>query len=43
VIAKNMQDEAGNKIDSAPHPQQMIKIEMNEEVEPYFILRKKVD
>ncbi len=43
LTAVNMQDEAGNKIDSAPHPQQMIKIQMNEEVEPYFILRKKVD
>jgi len=43
LTAVNMQDEAGNKIDSAPHPQQMIKIQMNEEVEPYFILRKKTD
>ncbi len=43
VVAKNMHDEKGNKIDSAPHPQQMIKLEIDEEVEPYFILRKKVD
>lgn len=43
LTAKNMQDEAGSKIDSAPHPQQMIKIQIDEEVEPYFILRKKVD
>lgn len=43
LTAVNMQDEAGNKIECAPHPQQMIKIQMNEEVEPYFILRKKVD
>ena len=43
LTAVNMQDEAGNKIECAPHPQQMIKIQMNEEVEPYFILRKKTD
>ena len=43
LTAVNMQDEAGNKIECAPHPQQMIKIQMNEEVEPNFILRKKTD
>ncbi len=43
VTAKNMQDEDGNKIDSAPHAQQIVKMEINENVEPYFILRKKTE
>lgn len=43
VTAKNMQDEDGNKIDSAPHAQQIVKMEINENVEPYFILRKKAE
>lgn len=43
VVARNMQDENGNSIDSAPHPQQMIKMAIDKEVEPYYILRKHVD
>ena len=43
VIAKNMQDEKGNKIESAPHAQMVIKMEIDQDVEPYFILRKKVE
>lgn len=43
VIAKNLCDEKGNKIDSAPHAQQIVKIDISQEVEPYFILRKKIE
>lgn len=43
VVAKNMQDELGNKIDSAPHAQMIVKMEIPENVEPYYILRKKVE
>lgn len=43
VVARNVQDEKGNKIDSAPHAQMIVKMEINEDVEPYYILRKKVE
>ncbi len=43
VVAKNMHDEKGNKIDSAPHAQMIVKMEISENVEPYYILRKKVE
>ena len=36
-----MYDEEGNPIDSAPHPQQILKIKIDKPVEKYFILRKK--
>jgi len=42
VTAKNMHDEQGNKIISAPHAQMIVKIEIDHDVEPYYILRKKV-
>jgi len=43
LIAKDLRDEENNKIDSAPHPQQIVKLHMTEYAEPYFILRKKVE
>jgi putative protease len=43
LIAKDLRDEENNKIDSAPHPQQIVKLHMTEYSEPYFILRKKVE
>lgn len=43
VVAKNMQDKDGNKIESAPHAQMTVKMDMDHEVQPYFILRKKVE
>lgn len=43
VIAKNMRDEDGNKIDSAPHAQQIVKMEIPGNVKPYYILRKKTE
>jgi putative protease len=35
-----MQDEDGNSIQSAPHPQQLIKMPVGQPVKPYDILRK---
>ncbi|MCQ2548133.1 MAG: U32 family peptidase [Clostridia bacterium] len=37
---EEMYDEEGNPIDSAPHPQQIIKMKMDREVAPNFMLRK---
>lgn len=42
LTAKNLRDEKNKKIDSAPHAQQIVKMEIKREVEPYYILRKKV-
>lgn len=36
-----MLDEEGNEIDTAPHPQQILKMKMKEAVEPWYIIRKK--
>ncbi|MDD6881864.1 MAG: U32 family peptidase [Firmicutes bacterium] len=35
-----MYDEEGKPIDSAPHPQQIIKIKMNKPVKPFYMIRK---
>lgn len=43
IVAKNMQDEDGNKIESAPHAQMIVKMEIDQNVEPYYILRKRVE
>jgi putative protease len=43
LTVKDLRDEDNNKIDSAPHPQQTVKLHMEENAEPYFILRKKVE
>lgn len=43
LIATNLTDEDNNKIDSAPHAQQIVKLRIEENVEPYYILRKKVE
>ena len=37
-----MYDEAGNPVDAAPHPQQILKIKMDKPVEKNFMLRKKI-
>ena len=37
---KEMYDEEGNAVDSAPHPQQILKIKMDKPVKPFFMLRK---
>ncbi|MEL7647087.1 MAG: U32 family peptidase [Sedimentibacter sp.] len=43
VVARDLRDAQGNKIDSAPHAQMTVKIYMDHEVEPNYILRKKVE
>lgn len=40
---KAMTDEEGTEIDVAPHPQMIVKMAMDREVEPYTILRKKAE
>lgn len=37
---KEMYDEEGNAVDSAPHPQQILKIKMDKPVGPSFMIRK---
>lgn len=43
VKALNLRDEKGNKIETAPHAQQIVQMNISSEVEPYYILRKKVE
>jgi putative protease len=43
LTAGNMRDENGDKIDSVPHAQQVFTMEIPQVVEPYYIIRKKVD
>lgn len=40
---QSMKDSEGNEIDVAPHPQMILKINMDRPVEPYTMLRKKVE
>jgi len=35
-----MRDEEGNNIETAPHPQQIVKIPVRQKVYPYDLLRK---
>ncbi len=42
-VIEYMQDDRGRDIESAPHAQQVIKMRMNQPVEPYYILRKGKD
>lgn len=37
---ESMWDDDGNPIDVAPHPQQIIKMKMNEDVEKFYLIRK---
>ena len=43
VTVLNLRDEKGNKIETAPHAQQIVQMNISSEVEPYYILRKKVE
>lgn len=43
VKVENLRDEKGNKIEAAPHAQQIVQMDISNEVEPYYILRKKVE
>lgn len=40
---KKMTDEEGQEIDVAPHPQMIVKMQMEKPVEPYTMLRKKAE
>jgi hypothetical protein len=35
-----MEDLEGNSLSAAPHPQQILKMKMNQPVKPGFLLRK---
>ncbi len=41
-VIEDMQDECGNKITAAPHPQQLIKMKLENPVERYAMLRRDV-
>lgn len=41
-ILQEMYDDAGEAIEVAPHPQQVVKIRMDKPVEPYAILRRDI-
>jgi len=43
VLAADMKDVKGNKIDTAPHAQQIIQMKIHQEVNQYYILRKKIE
>ena len=43
VTVKNLRDEKGNKIESAPHAQQIVQMDISENAAPYYILRKKTN
>ncbi len=40
AVVKAIYDENGNNLESAPHPQQILYVELNVEMEPYDILRR---
>ncbi len=41
-VLREMTDEAGEPIEAAPHPQQIVHIRMDNPVEPYAILRRDI-
>lgn len=41
IVAHDMRNSKGEKIDSAPHPQELIQIKIDKEVAPYYIIRKR--
>ena len=41
-VLREMTDEAGEPIEVAPHPQQIVHIRMDNPVEPYAILRRDI-
>jgi len=42
-IIEKMWDEDGNEIEVAPHPKQIVKMKIDQVVEPYHLLRKKLE
>lgn len=43
IVANDMRNTKGEKIDSAPHPQELIQMKIEKEVAPYYIIRKRKD
>lgn len=43
TIIEEMFDEDGNPIEAAPHPRQIVKIKLPEQVGPNFMLRKEIE
>ncbi len=43
IVANDMRNIKGEKIDSAPHPQELIQMKIEKEVAPYYIIRKRKD
>lgn len=41
IVAKDMRNKKGDRIDSAPHPQELITMKIDAEVAPYYIIRKR--
>ncbi|QSX06442.1 U32 family peptidase [Sedimentibacter sp. zth1] len=41
IIAKDMRNKKDEKIDCAPHPQELIKMKIEQELAPYYIIRKR--
>ena len=41
IKVNDLKNEKGEPIESAPHPQQLIRLKIEEDVEPWFILRKR--
>lgn len=43
TVIEEMFDEDGNPIEAAPHPRQIVKIKLPEQVGPNFMLRKEIE
>ena len=41
VTVKEILDEDGNQMESAPHPKQMLYVDFGQKIEPGWILRRK--
>ena len=41
VTVKSIQDEEGNQMESAPHPKQVLYVELSGRADKYDILRRK--
>ncbi|NMR96106.1 U32 family peptidase C-terminal domain-containing protein, partial [Vibrio parahaemolyticus] len=43
LVIKEMWNEDNEPIESAPHAQQIIKVKIDEQVKPFYLIRKKRD
>ena len=43
AVVRGIRDEEGNAQESAPHPKQMLWVDLDADVEPWDILRKKTE